>query len=206
MDGEPRHLHVTARTPERAKLAEAIRELLLEHNAPRIDDAVLQARQPQIVKITHEYLKNQSQGTARLAVLEAIQARSIASAPMITNDRVSGVLTAVSATRIYDALDLQVLVQIAERAALAIENASLHAALHQGNTEMRARVDELQAAQARIRTLTGLLPVCAWCGLIRDDSQGGQWRRFDQYVTEHTAADITHSICPDCASRQRSRG
>jgi hypothetical protein len=202
MDGEAEHVHVTARAPERAWLADALRALPLERDTPRIDDVARRTRQPQLVKVTHDYLKNHSQGAAHLALLEAMEARSIASAPMITHDRVSGVLTAVSSTSIYDEQDLQVLAQIAERAAMAIENASLHAALHQANAEMSARLEELQAAQARIRTLTGFLPVCAWCGRIRDDSQGGQWRRLEQYVTDHTSAGVTHSICPECTARQ----
>jgi hypothetical protein len=204
LDGEPEHLHVTARDPQQAWLADALRNLPLDRDAPLIDDAVRRTRQPELVNVTRDYLQSRSQGAAHLALLEALAARSIASAPMIAHDRVSGVLTAVSSTHTYDAQDLQVLVQIAERAALAIENASLHAAVNRANAELRAGLDELREAQTKIRTLTGLLPVCAWCGRICDESHGGQWRRFEQYVAEHTAADITHSICPECAIRQLS--
>ncbi len=55
---------------------------------------------------------------------------------------------------------------------------------------------ELERSLAEIHTLRGLLPVCAWCRKIRNDQ--GLWRGVDQYLSEHTGARITHSICPDC--------
>jgi PAS domain S-box-containing protein len=60
-------------------------------------------------------------------------------------------------------------------------------------------VGELQAALAQVKTLTGLLPICASCKKIRDDR--GYWTQVEVYVSEHSDADFTHSICPDCAAR-----
>jgi len=58
---------------------------------------------------------------------------------------------------------------------------------------------ELQEALATIKTLSGLLPICAWCKSVRDDS--GYWMRVEQYVEAHSQATFSHSVCPDCASR-----
>jgi AmiR/NasT family two-component response regulator len=58
---------------------------------------------------------------------------------------------------------------------------------------------ELQDALATIKTLSGLLPICAWCKNVRDDS--GYWMRVEQYVEQHSQATFSHSVCPDCASR-----
>ena len=58
---------------------------------------------------------------------------------------------------------------------------------------------ELQEALATIKTLTGLLPICAWCKNVRDDS--GYWMRVEQFVEQHSQATFSHSVCPDCASR-----
>ena len=58
---------------------------------------------------------------------------------------------------------------------------------------------ELQEALATIKTLSGLLPICAWCKNVRDDS--GYWMRVEQYVEQHSQATFSHSVCPDCASR-----
>ena len=46
-------------------------------------------------------------------------------------------------------------------------------------------------------TLTGLLPICAWCKRVRDD--GGYWNQVEDYVARHTGAEFSHSVCPDCA-------
>ena len=55
---------------------------------------------------------------------------------------------------------------------------------------------ELKEALDRIGTLHGLLPICAWCKKIRDDN--GYWQQVEVYVKEHSEAEFTHSICPDC--------
>jgi PAS domain S-box-containing protein len=54
---------------------------------------------------------------------------------------------------------------------------------------------ELQEALAKIKTLSGLLPICATCKKIRNDA--GYWQQAEQYVSEHTDARFTHGICPE---------
>ena len=60
-------------------------------------------------------------------------------------------------------------------------------------------IRELQAALAQVRTLSGLLPICADCKNIRDDK--GYWIQIEEYVRSHSEADFTHGICPDCRGR-----
>jgi hypothetical protein len=55
------------------------------------------------------------------------------------------------------------------------------------------------AALEEVRVLRGLVPICAWCKRIRDDR--GYWNRLEQYIAEHSEAEFTHGICPDCHSR-----
>jgi hypothetical protein len=52
----------------------------------------------------------------------------------------------------------------------------------------------------RIAALEGLLPVCAWCRKIRNEQD--QWQTLDSYLSQRAKIDITHSICPDCMSKQ----
>jgi len=71
--------------------------------------------------------------------------------------------------------------------------------------QIRAReelIDRLKRAMDEIQTLTGLLPICAWCKRVRDDQ--GYWTQVEQYVREHTSADFTHGICPDCEVKVRA--
>ncbi len=54
---------------------------------------------------------------------------------------------------------------------------------------------ELQEANANIKTLRGLLPICASCKKIRDDK--GYWNQLEAYIQDNSDAEITHGICPD---------
>jgi len=58
---------------------------------------------------------------------------------------------------------------------------------------------ELQDAVAQIKTLSGLLPICASCKKIRDD--GGYWHQVEVYIQRHSHAAFTHGFCPDCIKR-----
>jgi PAS domain S-box-containing protein len=55
---------------------------------------------------------------------------------------------------------------------------------------------ELQEALGKVRTLSGLLPICASCKKIRDDN--GYWNQLEAYIGEHSQAEFTHSMCPEC--------
>jgi DNA-binding response OmpR family regulator len=61
---------------------------------------------------------------------------------------------------------------------------------------LAARVGELELALANIKQLRGLLPVCAWCRRVRNDAD--YWQQIEVYITEHSDAQISHGICPDC--------
>ncbi|MCH8328464.1 MAG: hypothetical protein IID15_08100 [Candidatus Marinimicrobia bacterium] len=56
---------------------------------------------------------------------------------------------------------------------------------------------ELTDALDRVKTLSGMLPICANCKKVRDDQ--GYWEQIEHYITEHSEAEFTHGICPDCA-------
>jgi signal transduction histidine kinase len=60
------------------------------------------------------------------------------------------------------------------------------------------RSAELQSAMAEVKVLSGFLPICAACKKIRDDH--GYWNQIESYIRDHSQAEFTHSICPDCAS------
>jgi hypothetical protein len=62
--------------------------------------------------------------------------------------------------------------------------------------EKEKLISELKEALNRIRTLKGLIPICAWCKKVRDDQ--GYWKRVEKYIEEHSEASFTHSICPRC--------
>jgi AmiR/NasT family two-component response regulator len=65
--------------------------------------------------------------------------------------------------------------------------------------ELRRLNAELQDALAKVKTLSGLLPICASCKKIRDDE--GYWHQVEVYIRDHSEANFSHGMCPDCAKK-----
>lgn len=65
--------------------------------------------------------------------------------------------------------------------------------------EREALITELQAALSRVKTLQGLIPICSSCHKIRDDE--GYWNRIEVYIKDHSEAEVTHGLCPECVAR-----
>ena len=62
--------------------------------------------------------------------------------------------------------------------------------------EVRLLYAELQKALEQVKLLSGLLPICMWCKKIRDDQ--GYWNAIEHYLGQHSEAEFSHGICPDC--------
>lgn len=60
-------------------------------------------------------------------------------------------------------------------------------------------IAELRDALAKVRMLTGLLPICAACKKIRDDE--GYWSQIELYLKKHANIEVSHGLCPECAER-----
>lgn len=58
---------------------------------------------------------------------------------------------------------------------------------------------KLENALSEIKTLKGILPICASCKKIRDDE--GYWKQIESYISEHSEAEFSHGICPECARK-----
>ncbi len=111
-----------------------------------------------------------------------------------------------------------------QRAALALAQGDLHVELHmvplqeEGGPRLgrllllhdvtaRVKAEQsreqviraLQQALGDIRVLRGMLPICSGCKKIRDD--GGYWRQIEVYIRDHTDAEFSHSLCPDCVAQ-----
>ncbi len=93
------------------------------------------------------------------------------SAPMIMNDNVIGGVVAFQ--------------DITEREQKAKEREKL--------------IKDLTEALAKVKTLSGLLPICASCKKIRDDK--GYWNQIEEYIRDRSEAEFSHSICPECAKK-----
>lgn len=65
--------------------------------------------------------------------------------------------------------------------------------------ERERLIDELQNALAEVKKLRGFLPICSSCKNIRDDK--GYWNQIESYIRDHSEAEFTHSICPECTKK-----
>lgn len=60
-------------------------------------------------------------------------------------------------------------------------------------------ISELQDALSQVKTLHGMLPICASCKKIKNDE--GYWEQMEMYIESHSEAEFSHGLCPDCARR-----
>ncbi len=71
-----------------------------------------------------------------------------------------------------------------------------HIALRKKEIELKRALDEVQQ-------LKGILPICCQCKQIRDDK--GYWQQVEQYISEHSDVQFTHSFCPNCYEKEMAK-
>ncbi|MCP4749565.1 MAG: PAS domain S-box protein, partial [Proteobacteria bacterium] len=71
--------------------------------------------------------------------------------------------------------------------------------LKQAQVEREKLISEVQESLSRVKRLSGLLPICASCKKIRDDS--GYWNQLESYIEEYSEAEFTHGLCEDCGDK-----
>ena len=69
----------------------------------------------------------------------------------------------------------------------------------QAAAEQKRLFTELEAAQSKVKILSGLLPICAYCKRIRDEQ--GNWGQLELYIHSHSEAHFSHGYCPDCVQK-----
>lgn len=76
---------------------------------------------------------------------------------------------------------------------------SLNGSLEIANKLMKDQNSELENALAEVKQLSGMLPICSFCKNIRDDK--GYWKQIESYIRDHSEAEFSHGICPDCVTK-----
>jgi len=67
------------------------------------------------------------------------------------------------------------------------------------NMTIKAHQRKITSMEEEVKILSGLLPICAACKKVRDDQ--GYWNQIEEYITDHSEAQFTHGICPECAEQ-----
>ena len=100
-------------------------------------------------------------------------------------------------TKPFDRPELSMRIKVGERI-VALER------------ELAARVEELEESLTHIKKLEGLLPICSHCKKIRetngDAGKPQQWRGLEEYISQRSDAQFTHSICPECLEKYYPKG
>ena len=114
----------------------------------------------------------------------------------------------------FDETEIQAAIEIAlHKRAMERRVKQAHEALKKTNRKLEEEIARRKTAEAekdrvidvlkktirKINTLKGLLPICAACKRIRNKK--GEWRPIENYISEHSNADFTHDICPECAKK-----
>gem|GEM_PF-914008 len=118
--------------------------------------------------------------------------RNVLFAPLNIECRTVGIIGLANKPADFTDEDAEIATVFGELAAIALMNSRAIELL-------KERTDALERALAEVKVLRGLLPICAGCKKIRNDE--GLWVRVDAYLAEHTDAQFTHGLCPDCVRR-----
>jgi len=115
--------------------------------------------------------------------------------PLIADDKVIGVLAVQSYTNpnLFDEKDLEILTSVSEQITLAIDR-------KRAEDERDALISELQKTLAEVKTLKGIIPICASCKKVRDDK--GYWNQVEAYIRDHSDAEFSHGICQECIDKR----
>ncbi|HGY54972.1 MAG TPA: histidine kinase [Caldithrix abyssi] len=82
---------------------------------------------------------------------------------------------------------------------LEAQKRKLEYSVQQRTWELVKQKEQLEEALEKVNTLGGLLPICSSCKKIRDDK--GYWQQIEFYIRDHSDADFSHSLCPECAAK-----
>ena len=114
--------------------------------------------------------------------------------PLIVNNKTIGMMAAqhYSDATVYSRRELQIFEFVSSEIARVIEKRIAK------EQEVKF-INELKEALTNVKTLNGLLPICASCKKIRNDT--GYWEQVEGYIMHHSNASFTHGFCPDCVKK-----
>ena len=112
--------------------------------------------------------------------------------PVMREGRVVAILGVGNKPVDYTEKDVETVAYLADVTWHIVEQKRAEEALEEERRRLQRALDE-------VKTLRGIVPICANCKKIRDDK--GYWNQVEQYVSDHTEAQFSHGICPDCAQK-----
>lgn len=120
----------------------------------------------------------------------------VASGVMTTSDNLKTAMEAGAVDFIRKPIDK---IELIARVRSILLLADSYKEIRQQRDELTEKNQRLTEAMEKVKTLSGLLPICASCKKIRDDE--GYWNDVEVYVVNHSDARFSHGICPDCMKK-----
>jgi GAF domain-containing protein len=121
-----------------------------------------------------------------------VSMQNVMFAPLNLDGQTVGIMGLANKSSGFTDEDAEIASVFGEFAAIALQN-SRHIEL------LNEKTKSLEKALAHVKTLRGLLPICSSCKKIRDDK--GYWNQIETYIHEHSEAEFTHGICPECTDK-----
>jgi hypothetical protein len=115
--------------------------------------------------------------------------RNVLFAPLIIEGQAVGLMGLANKSQDFTDDDARVAGGLAEFAAVSLRNS-------RNLDELRSTLRRLEQALAEVRTLKGIIPICACCKKVRDDK--GFWEQVEVYIRNRSSADFSHGYCPEC--------
>lgn len=125
--------------------------------------------------------------------------KNVIFAPLIIDNKAVGIIGLANKETDFDDNDAKIAAGFGELAAIALRNSRNLDARDKAEQEKERVIGELKDALAQVKKLSGLLPICSSCKKVRDDK--GYWKQIESYIRDHSEADFSHSICPDCVKK-----
>jgi hypothetical protein len=123
--------------------------------------------------------------------------KNVLFAPLNLEGKTVGIIGLANKEGDFNDNDAKIATGFGELAAIALQNSKALDERIEADQQKQAAIEELQEALAMVKKMSGLLPICATCKKIRDDK--GYWSQIETYIKEHSEANFSHSLCPECA-------
>lgn len=115
--------------------------------------------------------------------------KNVMFAPLNLDEKTVGLIGLANKPSDFTDADAEIATVFGDLAAIALTNSRYLDLLNKKN-------QALEDALSEIKTLRSILPMCSYCGKVRDDE--GVWKRLEAYVSDHTDTRFSHGLCPDC--------
>lgn len=125
--------------------------------------------------------------------------KNVMFAPLVIEEKTVGIIGLANKGSNFNDNDADIATGFGELAAISLKNSRNLDERVAAEQHREETINKLNQALAKVKKLSGLLPICAYCKKIRNDR--GYWGQIESYIQEHSEAEFSHGICPDCAKK-----